>query len=46
MRRTASDYDIEAMISLEEAEEAVQKAEKIVEAVRAVCPALDVRTDP
>ena len=42
MRRTASDYDIEACLSAEEANDSVEKAEKIIEAVRTACPALDV----
>jgi len=42
MRRTASDYDLEAVISTEEAEDAVRKAERIVEAVRVACPSLRV----
>ena len=41
-QRTTSDYDIEAFMSAEEVNDAVEKAERIVEAVRAACPALDV----
>jgi uncharacterized protein (UPF0332 family) len=42
MRRTASDYDIEAMMSIEEAEDAVERAAQIVQAVQNLCPELHV----
>jgi len=39
-RRIAADYDVSRSPSIEEAEEAVEKAERIVEAVRSSCPQL------
>jgi uncharacterized protein (UPF0332 family) len=43
MLRTASDYDLASLSSEEDVKVAVKNAEKIVEAVRATCPALDAK---
>ena len=39
--RITADYDVSMFASLEEAQEAVQRAEMIVEAVRNTCPELE-----
>ena len=42
MRRTASDYYIADCLSAEYANDSVERAERIIDAVRTACPALDV----